>query len=102
MQYCVYQAKKELTNYPYLLDVQSNIIDDLTTRLIIPLFDTRHLQTSLPIRLNPIIDIEGQPFVLMTHLMSAISKSMLGKEIICIEYQRDKIKSAIDLLVNGF
>ncbi|HHR5908065.1 TPA: hypothetical protein ACS73Q_001446 [Providencia alcalifaciens] len=27
---------------------------------------------------------------------------MLGKEIICIECQRDKIKSAIDLLVDGF
>lgn len=27
MQYCVYQAKKELTNYPYLLEVQSDIID---------------------------------------------------------------------------
>ncbi|MTB44335.1 hypothetical protein GKR47_01540 [Providencia sp. wls1950] len=65
---------------------QLQLIHDLTTRLIIPLFDTRHQQAALPIRLNPIINIEGQPYVLMTHLMSAISKSMLGKEIICIGY----------------
>ncbi|MBC5789967.1 CcdB family protein [Providencia sp. JUb39] len=39
------------------------LIHDLTTRLIIPLFDTRHLQAALPIRLNPIIDIEGQHWV---------------------------------------
>ncbi|MTC24778.1 hypothetical protein GKR64_18110 [Providencia sp. wls1938] len=65
---------------------QLQLIHDLITRLIIPLFDTHHLQAALPIRLNPIINIEGQPYVLMTHLMSAISKSMLGKEIICIGY----------------
>ncbi|HGN0867156.1 MULTISPECIES: CcdB family protein [Providencia] len=42
---------------------QLQLIHDLTTRLIIPLFDTRHLQAALPIRLNPIIDIEGQHWV---------------------------------------
>ncbi len=38
---------------PIFTDIQSNIIDILNTRLVIPLFDSRLVKKPLPVRLNP-------------------------------------------------
>ncbi|NHX34486.1 cytotoxin, partial [Escherichia coli] len=56
----------------------------------------------LPTRLNPQLFINGQVFVLMTHQMACVPRSLLGKEIVDLSCQRDTIKHAIDLLINGF
>ncbi|EJD6376047.1 MULTISPECIES: CcdB family protein [Providencia] len=102
MQYCLYQNREDTVKYPYLLDIQSNIIDILNTRLVIPLFDSRLVKKPLPTRLNPQLFINGQVFVLMTHQMACVPRSLLGKEIVDLSCQRDTIKHAIDLLINGF
>ncbi|MEQ4703672.1 CcdB family protein [Providencia huaxiensis] len=102
MQYCLYQNRNNAIKYPYLLDIQSNIIDILNTRLVIPLFDSRLVKKPLPIRLNPQLSINGQVFILMTHQMACVPLSLLGKEIVDLTHQRDTIKHAVDLLINGF
>ncbi|MEY0728586.1 CcdB family protein [Providencia rettgeri] len=99
MQYRLYQ---DAIKYPYLLDIQSNIIDLLNTRLVIPLFDSRLVKKPLPARLNPQLVINGQVFILMTHQMACVPHSLLGKEIVDLSSQRDTIKHAIDLLIDGF
>ncbi|WP_272670247.1 MULTISPECIES: CcdB family protein [unclassified Providencia] len=65
MQYCLYQNREDTVKYPYLLDIQSNIIDILNTRLVIPLFDSRLVKKPLPVRLNPQLSINGQVFILI-------------------------------------
>ncbi|MEY0434904.1 CcdB family protein [Providencia huaxiensis] len=102
MQYCLYQNRDDAIKYPYLLDIQSNIIDILNTRLVIPLFDSRLVKKPLPAHLNPQLVINGQFFILMTHQMACVPLSLLGKEIVDLTHQRDTIKHAIDLLINGF
>lgn len=53
MQYRLYQNRDDAIKYPYLLDIQSNTIDLLNTRLVIPLFDSRLVKKPLPARLTP-------------------------------------------------
>ncbi|MDD9341375.1 MAG: CcdB family protein [Providencia heimbachae] len=102
MQYHVYLNRGDRIRYPYLLDIQSDIIDILNTRLVIPLYDSKLVQKPLPERLNPIIYIDTHAFILMTHQMASVPLSVLGKKVIYIENEREKIKQAIDLLIDGF
>ncbi|MEX0423608.1 CcdB family protein [Providencia rettgeri] len=102
MQYHLYQNRDDAIKYPYLLDIQSDIIDILNTRLVIPLFDSRLVKKPLPARLNPQLFINRQVFILMTHQMACVPLSLLGKEIIDLTHQRDTIRQAVDLLIDGF
>ncbi|HEM6920569.1 TPA: CcdB family protein [Providencia rettgeri] len=102
MQYCLYQNREDTVKHPYLLDIQSNIIDILNTLLVIPLFDSRLAKKPLPTYLNPQLFSNGQVFVLMTHQMACVPHSLLGKEIVDLNCQQNTIKHAIDLLIDGF
>ncbi|MEX6313512.1 CcdB family protein [Providencia manganoxydans] len=101
MQFNLYQ-NRENSHSPYLLDIQSDLIDRLNTPLVIPLFDRSLVRHALPVRLNPTLLVEGRPYVLMTHQMASVPHSLLDKMVADFTDQRDDIKKAIDLLIDGF
>ena len=48
---------------PYLLDVQSDLLDGLDSRMVVPLRNLAHFPAvKLPTRLTPVLTIEGQTF----------------------------------------
>nr|WP_314263378.1 CcdB family protein [uncultured Moellerella sp.] len=102
MQYRIYRNRDNSGNYPYLLDIQSDTMDLLETRLVIPLFVHKQVHTKLPTRLNPLIEIDGQSFVIMTHQMASVTKSLLDSEVADAISSKDQIKRARDLLIDGF
>lgn len=103
-QFSVFRNRnpKSKADIPYLLDVQSNLLSELGTRVVIPLY----LKKSLPIKpmtkLTPEVQIEGRRFILMTPQMAGISVKDLGDEVCEITKNRNDIISAIDLLITGF
>jgi toxin CcdB len=101
MQYRIYRNAGRSDAYPYLLDVQSDIIDELSTRLAIPLFP-RDGASNIPKRLCPIVAIEGNDYLVMTHEMAAVRVSLFGDEVMDVASRRGDIKSAIDFLMDGF
>ncbi|MBS9432042.1 MULTISPECIES: CcdB family protein [Photorhabdus] len=101
MQYVVYRNIGN-SDYPYLLDVQSDIIDVLDTRLMIPLFLKGNFKGNVPIRLCPILTIEESDYIVMTHEMASIRVSMIGDEVIDVTSHRKKIRDALDFLIDGF
>jgi len=52
-------------------------------------------------RLNPIIDIKGEPHVLLTQQMAALPKRLLAVPIANAEACRYDIVAAVDFLVTG-
>lgn len=102
MQFTIYNNLSNSTDYPYLIDVQSDLIDLLTTRLVIPLFPIRKIRAHPPERLCPVIDVCGDRFVVMTHEMASIRRSLLGDVAGNASSDRGRIKSAIDFLIDGF
>ncbi|MFJ1227966.1 CcdB family protein [Yersinia proxima] len=102
MQFTVYHNLGNSRDYPYLVDVQSDLIDVLTTRLVIPLFPISKIRTQLPERLCPVIDVAGEKFAVMTHEMASIRRSLLGKVAGNASSDRGQIKNAIDFLIDGF
>ena len=55
----------------YLLDVQSDLLDGLSTRLVIPLLPA--LQAPRPAaRLNPVVNIKDEAHVMATQFIAAV------------------------------
>ncbi|SFU90995.1 MULTISPECIES: CcdB family protein [Xenorhabdus] len=101
MQYTVYKNTGN-PDYPYLLDVQSDIIDVLETRLVIPLFPKSNFNGRIPTRLCPTLNIDGNEYLVMTHEMASIRVSVLGDEMTNVSSHRKPIKDAMDFLFDGF
>lgn len=92
---------KNSKEYPYLIDVQSSILSDLNSRLVIPVIKKELLKEKIKI-LNPEITINNKAWIVLTQQMSSISLSILGEEIEDVEMDRSTILSAIDFLITGF
>ena len=87
--------------YPYFVDVQSDLLSDLNSRIVIPLSAQKTLNNLNAKRLCPIIKIDDKPFILLTHQMTSVPCSILKKEVITLEHYRYDILGAIDLLLTG-
>jgi len=85
----------------YLVDVQSDFLAEMKTRMVIPLLlqasHARFLKD-----LHPVFEIAGERFVLVTHELASIPKRELKHPIASLEKHRDEITRAMDILFTGF
>jgi len=88
--------------YPFLVDVQSNLLDSLETRLVIPLILRSNFGNITIKNLTPILLLNEQEFILLTPQIAAINKKHLGKLINNCKSIRNEIISSIDFLITGF
>lgn len=91
-------------NTPYLVDVQSDLLTPLDTRLVIPLSRASPVVSTEPItRLTPIIHIDGNAFILGTPKMAAIMKSDLKSPVANLAAaHREHIIAALDFIIHGY
>ena len=85
---------------PYLLDIQADLLDHLATRVVIPVLRQNALKPAT--RLNPVIEIAGEPYILGTASLAAIRSQDLGDFVASLSTHRDDIIAAVDFLVTGF
>jgi toxin CcdB len=99
-------AQFDIHRYPsatrtrYVVDVQSDLLQDLATRLVVPVYPVTE-EVRLISRLNPTVDIEGRRHFLATQEMTAVRKVSLGEKIRSMADERDAVIAAVDLLVTG-
>ncbi|MGF7006406.1 CcdB family protein [Aminobacter sp. BE322] len=85
----------------YLLDVQSDLLDHLKSRVVVPLLPAEDAPP--PVRkLNPVFDIDGRKLVMATHLIGAVAVSELGEARANLGERHDQIIDALDMLFQGF
>jgi len=99
-QFDVYKNDNPATAefFPYLLEVQHEILSSLKTRVVVPLGVGIE-----PIRhLNPVFSVEGKSVVMSTADMAGIPLSACGKKVGSLKENRNEIIDALDFLVNGF
>ena len=103
-QYCIYQNKNENTKkiYPYLIDVQTSLLDSLETKLVIPLSLKKNFENKIIKNLNPIIEINGKEYIVLTQQLAAIPKKLIGDLVENNSVKRQEILSSIDFLITGF
>ncbi|MFB2764262.1 MULTISPECIES: CcdB family protein [Marinobacter] len=85
----------------YLLDVQSDLLSGLNTRVVVPLLPKSSAPTPAQ-RLNPVFNIEGQEVVMATQYMAAVPEGELRFGAGSLAGQQDEISAALDMLFLGF
>ena len=88
---------------PYLLDVQSNLLDGLDSRMVIPLRSLKHFpKVKVATQLAPIFKISGKDYLLETPKMGAVPQRVLKSPIASLVDSQAEITAALDFLFHGY
>jgi len=103
-QFDVYKNQNASTAkvYPLLLDVQHAVLDTLTTRIVIPLGITNKGQVKPLEVLAPLVEFQGEHYVLLTPQLSAVSGRRLSDPAGSLAAFRADIVAALDFAFTGF
>lgn len=89
------------TRYPYLLDIQSDLLSELKTTIVIPLSPADTAAPMSLTRLNPSFMLGDEKFTAITQDMAGIARSQLGAQAYDLSASRSEIVSAVDFLISG-
>jgi toxin CcdB len=99
-QFDVFRHTKS-KRYPYLLDVQADLLRDLATRIIAPLMPLARLHGKPIGRLNPVVAVDGEQHVIVFQELAAFPASELRDVVASLHARRGELIAAIDLLFTG-
>ncbi|PTB88915.1 plasmid maintenance protein CcdB [Pseudidiomarina aestuarii] len=103
-QFFAYQNPNPQTQrqYPYLLDIQNDLLSELRTTIVIPLSPTHSVASMRLTRLNPTVSIENESFTVMTQDIAGIDRNQLGTKAFNLSNYRADIMAAVDFVLSGF
>jgi toxin CcdB len=103
-QFTAYQNQNVQTQklFPLLLDVQTDLLDELQTRVVVPLASADKSAAKQISRLTPLLDIDGEDYLMLTPQFAGINKNEFGKAVADLSSSRTQIVAALDFLVTGF
>jgi toxin CcdB len=102
-QFIAYENANRATKktYPYLLDIQSNLLDELRTTIVIPLCPAKQVNNIVITKLCPIMQINNDNYTALTQQMSGIDRKTLGKKVCDLSHYRSEIIAALDFIISG-
>ena len=86
---------------PYLLDIQSDLLDSVATRIVVPLCKPDALSGKPAERLNPAFEVEGRKLFMLTLDLAGVSRKALGERVANLAAGRTAIIAALDLAITG-
>jgi toxin CcdB len=103
-QFAVYRNNDARTwdVFPWLVDVQADLFQDLDTRVVIPLTAAAELIEFPLAYLTPTLMFDGQNYVLMTPQLAGVTRADLGPHAGSVADQQRTIETALDFLLRGF
>ncbi|HEX4842467.1 MAG TPA: CcdB family protein [Limnobacter sp.] len=102
-QFFAYKNSNKATQktFPYLLDIQSNLLEDLRTTVVVPLCAQDAVSKTAITKLCPMFKIEGKPYIALTQQLAGIDRKLLGKPVVDLSSKQAEIIAALDFLVSG-
>jgi toxin CcdB len=102
-QFHVYenQSKASRKAYPYLLDIQSNLLDELRTTAVVPLSPFSQSAKAAITRLTPVVSFQGKSWVVLTPQIAGVDRNHVGKLVADLTPYRGEIVAALDFLISG-
>jgi toxin CcdB len=102
-QFAVHKNRNENTRgrFPLLLDVQSDLLEPLNTRVVVPLSLAATARTRAMQSLTPHLSVAGKEYIMMTPQLAGIAQHDLGAVVDSVASERAKIIGALDLLITG-
>lgn len=86
---------------PYVVDVQSRLLEQLNTRLTMPLLRWAAVHAGLPRRLVPTLPIAGEDYVLYAHQAAVLEARLLKSPVASLAAHAGEIVGALDAVVSG-
>ena len=86
---------------PFLLIVQSELLDDIPTRVVVPMVVPHALGGPPAKMLNPEFEIEGQNVVMLTQQLAGVAVQRLKVRVANLDDRRHDIVRALDFLFSG-
>jgi toxin CcdB len=99
-QFDVFRHTKS-KRYPYLLDLQADLLRDLATRIVAPLMPLARLRGKPIGTLNPVIAVDGEPHIIVFQELAAFPANELRDAVASLRARRGELIAAIDLLFTG-
>jgi len=102
-QFSVYKNENSKTKktFPYLLDIQSDLLYQIRTTIVIPLRTYSTVKDQVITKLCPIVEIDGSKYAALTQQLAGIDRTLLGAEVTNISDYRSEFIDAIDLIISG-
>ena len=103
-QFAVYRNKNPRTKaaFPFLVDVQSDLLEPLNTRVVIPMTKAPALAKKPVSHLTPEVSFNDDRYVLLTPQLAGIGRAELGPHAGTLANERQAILAAVDFLLTGF
>lgn len=103
MQFDVYEnpSPRMREQYPYVVDIQSDLLSSLATRMVVPLALTSLHVNELPLRLCPSFVVRKKSLMLVPFEAAPLAKRLLKKQIVSIRAHAHEIVGAMDAVMSG-
>ena len=86
---------------PYIVDVQSNLLSNLRTRLVVPLSSQPDEGAQRPRRLSPVFVVAGERLALQPQLTAHLDARVLRKARASLVGHMGEIRDALDAVISG-
>ncbi|OGU18247.1 MAG: plasmid maintenance protein CcdB [Geobacteraceae bacterium GWC2_53_11] len=102
-QFDVYANPNPVTKHavPYLLDIQADLLSNLTTRVVIPLYTVAAMGKAAKY-LNLQFSVKRTTVIMSTAELAGVAVTSLGEKVCSLKDHRNEIIAAIDFLITGF
>ncbi len=92
--------KESAKQVPFLLDVQSDFLEALDTRVVVPLRTAESVGEAVT-RLNPVFTVDGVAVVMDTPQIVGYPRQLLKKPVTALGAHSFEIQNALDFLFTG-
>ena len=87
--------------YPFVVNIQSELLGSLATRMVVPLAVTGLADKDLPRRLCPVLVVRGQSLMLVPFEAAPLAKRLLKARVASVKDRAYDIVSAMDAVLSG-
>ena len=94
-------VKSERVMVPFFLDIQSDHIKGVQTRLLVPLWSVDQLPNR-SLDLNPEFNVAGLQVAMDTPAVGAVPVSVLRRPVANLANHQLPIQNALDMLLGGY
>jgi toxin CcdB len=102
MQFAVFDnpSPQKRDVYPYVLDIQSDLLSGLPTRMVVPLAVLAVTPAQIPRRLCPLVSILGLSLMLVPFEAAPLDKRLLKTEVASLADRSSDIIAAMDAVLS--
>jgi toxin CcdB len=94
-------VKSQREDIPWCVDIQSDLLANLSTRLVVPLALRKHMPSIAPPRLCPLVQWEGEAFVALPQMTAPFRARDLGAPRGNLRSHASDLVAAVDAVISG-